>query len=315
MNYSPKVSVCVLTYNHHAYIAECLESIIHQDTDFAFEIVIADDHSTDGTAEIVAGYAQRYPDIVRPLLRDANLGPTHNFIDLHNQALGEYVAHIDGDDLMLPGKLQKQAQFLGAHPDYSVVWHRVNLFDDFGGFMPGETFDISFYPNGTVELEHALRLGSVAVHSSIMYRRSCRKTREANGELLDLFYTWEFLSSGKGKILCDVLGSYRVAAKTSIRMSGIENTQSLVAQHALYYLSRMPHQRRNIFSLSIINFLWDIKNRRASAKDFGMVALRSFSLVSPLFLLRNLREMQKLPRWSPKGVDEIATVRQDRTDR
>jgi glycosyltransferase involved in cell wall biosynthesis len=308
---NPKVSVCVLTYNHEQYVRHCLQSIVDQETDVTFEVIVADDNSTDGTRAIVQEFAARYPGVVKPVLRPVNIGGTRNFIETHNLANAIYVAHIDGDDLMLPGKLQRQVEFLDANPEFSVVWHKINLFDDKGGFVPGENYDLSFFPNGVVTLEHALRLGTVAAHSSVMYRRSKRKTTQTDFEVLDLFYAWEYLSSGKGKILDDVLGSYRVSAQSSIQVKSIVNIQRMVVHHARYYLNLMPEQRRNIFVLALIDFMVDAKNLRTTAWSFAKLAFESASLVSPLLILRTISEMRRIPPCSPAGSIHIARSRRD----
>jgi glycosyltransferase involved in cell wall biosynthesis len=275
-------------------------------------VIVADDCSTDRTQAIVKEYADRYPDVVKLLLRSVNIGSTRNFLGVHNSATTPYVAHIDGDDLMLPGKLQKQVEFLDANPDFSVVWHRVNLFDDDGGFVPGEDYDLSFFPDGVVTLEHALRLGAVSAHSSIMYRGSARTTRQTGFETLDLFYTWEYLASGKGKVLDEVLGSYRVSAQNSIQIKGIVKIQRFVVHHARYYLKLRPEQRRNLFILAVINFMVDVKNFRGTAWSFAGLALESASLVSPLVILRTVAEMRRIPPCSPLGSLHIARARKDR---
>jgi glycosyltransferase involved in cell wall biosynthesis len=289
-----KVTVCVLTYNQEQYIRSCLQSIVDQHTDFTFDLIVADDCSTDGTSAIVEEFAKLYPNVVKPVLRPVNIGGTNNFVETHNLATGMYVAHIDGDDLMLPGKLQKQVEFLDANPDFTVVWHRINLFDDNGGFVSGEEFDLSFFPNGTATLEHSLRIGNVGAHSAIMYRRRARKTRQVDFEIIDLFYTWEYLSSGKGKILDDVLGSYRVAAKGSMQLKDNSRVARIAARNARYYLHLMPGQRRNIFSFALFCFLSDLKHCRSSIWSSARTAIESLCPVSPIFLLRNYREMQKL---------------------
>jgi len=298
-----------MTYNQERYIRDCLQGIVDQETDFAFEVIVADDCSTDGTRAIVQEFGERYPGKVKPVLRTANLGATRNFIEMHNAVDAPYVAHIDGDDLVLPGKLQKQVEFLDSSPDFSVVWHRVNLFDDNGGFVPGENYDLSFFPGGVVTLEHALRLGTVGAHSSVMYRRSARKTRQTDFEVLDLFYAWEFLSWGKGKILDDVLGSYRVSAQSSTQVKSMVNIERLVVHHARYYLNLMPEQRRNIFVLALIEFMVDAKNLRTSAWSFAKLAIESASLVSPLLILRTISEMRRIPPCSPAGSIDIARSR------
>ena len=70
-----KVSVVCLTYNHQAYIRQCLDGFVMQKTDFPFEVWVGDDASTDKTPEIVSEYAAKYPDIIRPVLRKENVGP------------------------------------------------------------------------------------------------------------------------------------------------------------------------------------------------------------------------------------------------
>ena len=63
------VSIWCLCYNHAEYIAQTLDSFLEQETDFPFEIIISDDASTDGSADIIRSYAEKYPDIIRPMLR------------------------------------------------------------------------------------------------------------------------------------------------------------------------------------------------------------------------------------------------------
>lgn len=73
---APKVSVCVVTYNQEKYIHECLQSLVDQETDFEFEVIVGDDGSTDGTRAVVVDFARKYPKIVKPLLHEKNNGPT-----------------------------------------------------------------------------------------------------------------------------------------------------------------------------------------------------------------------------------------------
>lgn len=117
-----KVSVCVITYNHEAFIAQAIESVLMQRADFAYELVIGEDCSTDGTRNIVQQYAEKYPEIIRPLFREENLGMHRNFVDTLAHCQGEYVALLEGDDYWTDSyKLQKQAEFLDEHPEYVLV--------------------------------------------------------------------------------------------------------------------------------------------------------------------------------------------------
>ncbi len=69
----PLVSVCIITYNHAPYIAQCLDGVLMQQTSFPFEIVIGEDCSTDGTRTIVESYATKYPHIIRPVYHATNV--------------------------------------------------------------------------------------------------------------------------------------------------------------------------------------------------------------------------------------------------
>ena len=73
-----QVSVCVVTYNQENYIAECLESLVNQVTNFRYEIIVGEDCSTDGTRAIVQRYVEKYPDLIVPLFYKENVGPVGN---------------------------------------------------------------------------------------------------------------------------------------------------------------------------------------------------------------------------------------------
>lgn len=130
----PVVSVLCISYNQAAFIRQTLESILGQATDFPFELLVGDDRSTDGTAEIIAEYAARHPNLVA-VLRSENLGPNRNFADLAARARGEFVAICEGDDYWTdPRKLQRQVDFLRARPEFTLCFHRVRVvYED----MPG----------------------------------------------------------------------------------------------------------------------------------------------------------------------------------
>lgn len=129
-NKPPKVSVCVVTYNQEKYIAQCLQSIVDQVTDFDFEIIVGDDCSTDGTRDIVREFAEKYSGKFRILFHSQNIGAAFNYSKTHELAIGKYVAHMDGDDLMLPCKLQKQINAFAENPDCVMVSHDMLLINE-----------------------------------------------------------------------------------------------------------------------------------------------------------------------------------------
>jgi len=282
-NLTPKVSVCVTTYNQENYIRECLESIVNQQTSFTFEVLVSDDCSTDDTSIIVQEFSERYPHVVKVIPRSRNLGAFQNFIDTHNQAIGEYVCHCDGDDRFLPGKLQAQVDFLDISQNFTVCWSRANLFDDHGRFRAGTDMPIAF-PGGIVEFTEALMIGTVGLHCTVMYRAKARLSRSCEEKRLDLFYSWEFLSQGLGMILPQVLAEYRVSANGSLTTNSQLQVKRLYAAHASYFVQKFPWVRKQIFVFALLNFFADLKNHRDSYKDFARLALATISWVSPQYL-------------------------------
>ena len=68
----PVVSICCVTYNHENYIAEAIDSFLMQETNFPFEVLIAEDYSTDNTAKIIREYERKYPNIIKPIYQKEN---------------------------------------------------------------------------------------------------------------------------------------------------------------------------------------------------------------------------------------------------
>lgn len=126
MNDLPLVSISCITYNHASYIKECIDGFLMQKTNFNFEVLIHDDHSTDGTEEIIKEYAKQHPDIIKPLFEKENqysLGkPIGSVVWNLPRAKGKYIAMCEGDDYWIdPYKLQKQVDIMENNPNCSLV--------------------------------------------------------------------------------------------------------------------------------------------------------------------------------------------------
>lgn len=122
------ISISCITYNHKPFIRTCIENILSQNTTFSLEILIHDDASTDGTKEIIEEYREKYPDIIFPYFQTDNQynKGVRGFMAKYNfpRCNGKYIALCEGDDYWTdPYKLQKQVDFLEAHPDYSGCYH------------------------------------------------------------------------------------------------------------------------------------------------------------------------------------------------
>lgn len=217
--HSAKVTVCVVTYNQENCIGQCLQSLVDQETNFAFEVIVSDDASTDGTPKIIAEFASNYPRIIKPIYRRKNIGAYENFRITHAIPKSIYVAHMDGDDYALPGKLQAQVDFLDSNPDYSMCFHRMRI-------LTPEGFVESKYGENKLDCfkfrrSDLIKYIAIGANSSKMYRSSCRISDYPKFDMVD--YTVNVLDIGDGcaGYCCNkALGVYRAGA-------GISGSQSV----------------------------------------------------------------------------------------
>lgn len=127
---NPVVSICCIAYNHAAYIAQSINGLLMQQTDFPFEILIHDDASTDGTTKIVKQFAREYPAIIRTVIQKENQYSKQPIISprfLFPLARGKYIAMCEGDDYWSsPEKLMSQCQGLEENAEINLSFHPVS---------------------------------------------------------------------------------------------------------------------------------------------------------------------------------------------
>lgn len=210
-----KVSVMSPVYNQADIVRSCLDGIVNQRTDFAFELLVHDDASIDGTADIIREYAARYPQIVRPVLQTENQYSKGVLIGkefLYPIARGEYVALCDGDDCWTdPLKLQKQVDYLDSHPECGLVYGRVNMVDAADGSFICEWGD-------ECPSLHSLIERNVVPAMTAMFRRALWDDyqRDVNPEqyhwLMGDYPLWLYLA-GCSSLHCfpEVMGRYSVS--------------------------------------------------------------------------------------------------------
>jgi glycosyltransferase involved in cell wall biosynthesis len=126
----PLVSVKMITYNHAPYIAHAIDSILKQKTDFPFELVIGEDCSKDGTREIVFDYAKRYPDVIRVITSEQNVGMKKNGLRTVKACKGKYLAYCEGDDYWHNSyKMQMQADYLEKYTECGLVYSSYDVYN------------------------------------------------------------------------------------------------------------------------------------------------------------------------------------------
>lgn len=127
--YPVMVTIECCVYNHEPYLRQCLDGFIMQKTNFPFEAIVHDDASTDGSAAIIMEYAEKYPDIIKPIIEKENQYSKGNGIlrkYLDTLLKGKYIALCEGDDYWTDSsKLQKQFDFMEKNPDYSLCFHAI----------------------------------------------------------------------------------------------------------------------------------------------------------------------------------------------
>ena len=201
-----QVSVCVVTYNQENYIAECLESLVTQQTSFKFEIIVGEDCSTDNTRKIVQQYVEQYPDLIVPLFYEENVGAVENVKRVYKAAKGKYIAHMDGDDFALPEKLQKQFDVLESNKDCVICAHNMQLIDA-DGINKGN--DHIFFDKGKYSKFDLYRIHALFRHSSKMFINNLSFFEELDDVFLDIEIHTLQTNYGYIYLLDDVLGGYR----------------------------------------------------------------------------------------------------------
>jgi len=130
------VSVGLVVYNHEKYLAQAIDSILMQEVNFAYELVIGDDMSTDNSRDVILAYKEKYPDKITLLFQEKNVGGTKNIYDIFMKARGKYVACLEADDYWIDAKkLQKQVDFLESNRDYLGVSHLIEARDMDGKYI------------------------------------------------------------------------------------------------------------------------------------------------------------------------------------
>jgi glycosyltransferase involved in cell wall biosynthesis len=205
-----KLSVMMITYNHERFIAQALTSVLTQRVNFDYEIVVGDDCSTDGTRAIIVDFCRRYPDRIVPRLRNQNLGGPRNLIATLTSCRGDYVALLEGDDYWTcEEKLQKQVDFLDAHPDHALCCHRVQLLYETGAAQTG------VYPStvaGSYTIDNLLEGNFVATCATMFCRNLLRILPNWYYELAPGDWALFALIAKHGKIalMDEVMAMYRV---------------------------------------------------------------------------------------------------------
>lgn len=217
-NETPLVSVYCMTYNQEDTIAQTIESIIGQKTNFPFELIVHDDASTDRTGEIVRRYAEAYPHIVRPILQRENQYKKCNIIKTHIHPIGRgsLIAICEGDDYWNDDtKLQRQADYMTQHPECTLCFHSVLQLNSNGEYMTVRPLKSSCEVSPSMIIK---RGGMFCPTVSSMFRREVMDVWPPFRDEADVYdYPAQVLAASMGAVyyIDRIMGVYRFASAGS----------------------------------------------------------------------------------------------------
>lgn len=225
----PTVSIMMPAYNAENFISQALDSILLQDYP-RFQIVVCDDASTDGTADIIRTYQKKYPDKIVAIFNQQNLGVTANCNKALEHCTGEYVSLFAGDDLMLPGKLSRQIELMESDPECVLCYHPVEIFDS----DSGKTFFVTnqHRREDVYSTEDLLLKGGIPGGCSIMVRRNAIPEKGYDERLKtvsDWLFFLEISLKGRLRKVDEVLGRYRKHVDGASRLTYSLLSESLYA--------------------------------------------------------------------------------------
>ena len=304
MTGDPLVSIRCTVYNHEPFLRQCLDGFVMQKATFPFEAIVHDDASTDGSAAIIREYAEKYPDIIKPIYETENQyrkGTILKILDAAIHPSAKYIAICEGDDYWTdPHKLQLQVDFLEEHPEYSLSVHEYTEWDEEkGAYRPHQ---IEFLKNTKEDLTLTLDDYATGVFFTktltSVYRRSAireSKYQDYNCKFdMTLFYA--LMTQGKCRLFNRIMGCYRIQPNSITSPQNIamfrpytyDAMLSLCAVEKTQQSREFAYNYIKPFALSII-----LKRQwRIIKKYFRYLGLRQafvLTIVEPLRILREIK--------------------------
>ncbi len=216
------LSIIVITYNQEQYIKQTIESIINQKTEYKYELLIGDDCSKDSTREILNDYAQKYPDIIKPIYNEKNLGAVGNYFNVLKHCSGKYIMECGGDDWWFPEKLVKQISYMESNPNTGMCYGKAKCYDENGNSLNYEV------GNSINSLEELLSINQIPA-CSVCFRKEL-----ADKYIIDIspenkmwrmedYPMWIWMMKNSNiHFIDDYLAAYRIITDSVSRSSNIE---------------------------------------------------------------------------------------------
>lgn len=223
---NPLVSVVMTTYNHERYLAEAIEGVVRQETDFPIELLIGEDCSTDGTRKVALDYQKRFPEMIRVITSERNVGGHKNAGRLIAAARGTYIAFCEGDDFWhRPDKLELQIDHFRADDSLVCVSSGILIVSPDGEVVDKLQHFGSDAKANELEYQHLI-FGTAGHPTCTVVARTWAVRRARSGTSLcndhsmplgDLPLWLEISQLGRMIHLPEVLASYRLSTNSATR--------------------------------------------------------------------------------------------------
>lgn len=228
---SPLVSIRCTAYNHEKYIRDTLEGFVMQKTNFKFEAIIHDDASTDNTAAIIREYAEKYPDIIKPIFETENQYSKHDGSlarIVNNACKGKYIALCEGDDYWIdPLKLQKQVDILEDNPNITMVYTNFSVVNELGIKIPDVRYERLKQKSQSGNIfQSLLENGNFVMTLTTMFRREVIFNPILLNSPVQLDYLYILVAAGMGDLsyIPDITSCYRISpyGQMSTNLKGVK---------------------------------------------------------------------------------------------
>lgn len=302
----PLVSIRCLVYNHELYLRQCLDGFVMQQTTFPFEAIIHDDASTDGSVDIIREYAEKYPDIIKPIYETENQYSKHDgslrrIMDDAMHPAVKYIAMCEGDDYWTdPNKLQMQVDFLESHLDYSLSVHEYLVWNEVKKkyephqleFLKGLKDNLSL----TLD-DYATRVFFTKTLTSV-YRRSARensKYDQYDPAGFDWMLFYALMTQGKCYLINRAMGVYRIQPNS---VTATENLPKLYfhTREAMLSIAReeQTEQSREFVFNYLKTFAFSVfydRQWRIIVKYFKYLGMKRALLLTFVEPIKRLKEL------------------------
>lgn len=263
------VTVNCLVYNHEPFLRQCLDGFVMQKTTFKFEVIVHDDASTDRSADIIREYAERYPNIIRPVFEKENQyskGVTRELLHIFfvPKCSSKYIAYCEGDDYWTdPLKLQTQVDFMERHPEYSICSHWYSIVERNKTITDPQPiyYRVPYENDGAIKYHEFTYFKGWFTQPLTCLYRNVKSLWEIPSEkypfIVDTIFFYYVLKCGKGALLGKNMGVYRK------HPGGIYSGASTLANckrnvNDFYCMYEVEHERK-ILDLLVYNQIKCIK--------------------------------------------------------